>query len=53
MQTVLLLTILSFIPALLAYSNEYTITVEAGKEDCFYTTVNKNVYLEVDYQVDI
>ena len=51
--TVLTLVSLSFIPALIAYSNEYTITVEAGKEDCFYTTVNQNVYLEVDYQVSI
>ena len=34
-----------------AYSNEFTITIEPGKEDCFYTPVPKNVYLEVDYQV--
>lgn len=34
-----------------AYSNEFTITIEPGKEDCFYTPVAKNIYLEVDYQV--
>lgn len=34
-----------------AYSNEFTITVDPGKEDCYYTPVAKNVYLEVDYQV--
>lgn len=37
--------------SVVAFSNEFTITVEPGKEDCYYTTVGKNVYLEVDYQV--
>jgi len=35
------------------YSAEYTVTIEPGKEDCFYTTVSLNSYLEVDYQVSV
>jgi len=35
----------------IAYNAEYTITVEPGKEDCFYINVPENSYLELDYQV--
>lgn len=48
--TVLILSMLLFTSSL-AYSSEFTVTIEAGKEDCFYTTATRNVYLEVDYQV--
>lgn len=34
-----------------AYSSEFTVTVEPGKEDCYFVTASKDVYLEVDYQV--
>lgn len=40
-----------FIQSSLCFSSEFTVTVEPGKEDCYYVTVPKNVYLEVDYQV--
>lgn len=53
MQLIVLYLVFLFhvLNSVVAYSNEFTVTIEAGKEDCYYTTVAKNVYLEVDYQV--
>lgn len=34
-------------------ANEYTVKIEAGTEDCFYTTVTSNITLEVSYKVRI
>ncbi|KAK4002957.1 transmembrane emp24 domain-containing protein 1 [Daphnia magna] len=54
MRTIVLLLVFVLLvlsSVVVAYSNEFTITVDPGKEDCYYTPVAKNVYLEVDYQV--
>lgn len=40
-----------FLSSVVAFSYEFTVTIEPGKEDCYFITVAKNVYLEVDYQV--
>lgn len=40
-----------FVQTTRAYSSEFTVTVEPGKEDCYFLTVPKDVHLEVDYQV--
>ena len=34
-----------------AFSNEFTVSIEPGKDECFFVPVVKDVYLEIDYQV--
>jgi len=48
-----LFVVILFIQHSLSYSNEFTVTIDPGKQDCFFTYVKKDVYLEVDYQVSV
>jgi len=50
-SSIFILILTLAIQNVVAYSAEYTITVEPGKEDCFFLDVPQNSYLELDYQV--
>jgi emp24/gp25L/p24 family/GOLD len=41
----------SIISIVEAFSNEFTVSIEPGKDECFFVPVVKDVYLEIDYQV--
>jgi len=47
----LLAAVLLLVASAGALSNEFTVAVDPGKEECFYTSLTKDLYLEIDYQV--